>query len=81
MTSKILYSPAKVNLFLKVINQREDGFHNLQSLFTYINLYDEIKVSLHKDNKNQIIVNNPSIDCAADEDLIFMACKNNLWQS
>ena len=47
MTSKTLYSPAKINLFLKVINQREDGYHNLQSLFTYIDLYDEIKVSLH----------------------------------
>ena len=78
MTSKILYSPAKINLFLKVINQREDGYHNLQSLFTYIDLNDEIKVSLHKDNKNQIIVNNPSIDCPADEDLIFMACKKIL---
>jgi len=78
MTSKILYSPAKINLFLKVINQREDGYHNLQSLFTYIDLYDEIKVTLQKNSKNQIIVNNPSIDCPADEDLIFMACKKIL---
>jgi 4-diphosphocytidyl-2-C-methyl-D-erythritol kinase len=78
MTSKTLYSPAKINLFLKVINQREDGYHNLQSLFTYIDLYDEIKVTLQKNSKNQIIVNNPSIDCPADEDLIFMACKKFL---
>ena len=48
MTSKIFYSPAKINLFLKVINKRKDGYHNLQSLFTYIDLYDEIRQSRAK---------------------------------
>jgi len=75
MTSKIFYSPAKINLFLKVINKRKDGYHNLQSLFTYIDLYDEIKITLKRDNKNLIKINNPSINCPTDEDLIFKACK------
>ena len=34
-------SPAKLNLFLKIINKREDGYHNLRSGITLINLYDE----------------------------------------
>jgi len=37
-------SPAKLNLFLKIINKREDGYHNLRSGVTLINLYDEITV-------------------------------------
>ena len=78
MTSKIYHSPAKINLFLRVISKREDGYHNLQSLFTFINLYDEIKITLRKDNKNQIIVNNPTIDCPKDEDLILKACQSIL---
>ena len=36
------FSPAKLNLFLKIINKREDGFHNIRSGITLINLYDEV---------------------------------------
>jgi 4-diphosphocytidyl-2-C-methyl-D-erythritol kinase len=36
--------PAKINLFLKIINQRSDGFHNLLSVITKINLYDYLSV-------------------------------------
>jgi len=35
-------SPAKINLFLKIINKRKDGFHNIRSGITFINLYDEV---------------------------------------
>ena len=35
-------SPAKVNLFLKVLSKREDGFHNLCSLMQAVNIFDEI---------------------------------------
>ena len=36
------FAPAKLNLFLKIINKRDDGYHNLRSGVTFINLYDEI---------------------------------------
>ena len=35
-------SPAKLNLFLKIVNKRDDGYHNLRSGITLINLYDEV---------------------------------------
>ena len=35
-------SPAKINLFLKIVSKREDGYHNLRSGITLINLYDEV---------------------------------------
>jgi 4-diphosphocytidyl-2-C-methyl-D-erythritol kinase len=37
-------SPAKINLFLKVLNTRDDGFHDLSSLMILINIFDEIFV-------------------------------------
>ena len=37
-------SPAKINLFLKIINRREDGFHNIRTGVTFIDLYDEVVV-------------------------------------
>ena len=38
----ILKSPAKINLFLRIIERRPDGFHNLASLFQAIDLYDTL---------------------------------------
>ena len=37
-------SPAKINLFLKVKDLRADGYHNLESLMAFLNIYDEIAV-------------------------------------
>ncbi len=41
-----LQAPAKVNLFLKVINKRKDGYHDIFSLMAPITLFDEITISL-----------------------------------
>lgn len=35
-----LFSPAKINLFLRVLRKREDGYHDLASLFQAIDLGD-----------------------------------------
>lgn len=39
-------APAKVNLFLKVLNKREDGYHNLQTLFHFLDLNDFLEFKL-----------------------------------
>lgn len=35
-------SPAKINIGLNIIRKREDGFHDLETIFYPLNLYDEI---------------------------------------
>lgn len=45
-----IFSPAKINLFLAITGKREDGFHELYSLFSRINLYDRILLKLDQDN-------------------------------
>ena len=35
-------APAKLNLHLQVIAKRNDGFHDLRTLFSFINLYDQL---------------------------------------
>ena len=39
-------APAKINLFLEVLNKREDGFHNINSLFQAISIYDRLLFEL-----------------------------------
>jgi 4-diphosphocytidyl-2-C-methyl-D-erythritol kinase len=38
----ILHTPAKINLHLKVLNRRQDGYHNILSLMQMIGLYDTL---------------------------------------
>ena len=45
------FAPAKINLFLKILSKRADGYHCLQSAFQLIDLYDEIYFKKRKDNK------------------------------
>lgn len=40
------FSPAKINLFLRVVRRREDGFHDLASLFHVIDLGDDMDIEL-----------------------------------
>lgn len=35
-------APAKLNLFLQVLRKRPDGFHDINSLFQAVSLYDEL---------------------------------------
>ena len=40
MESFVIKSPCKVNLGLKILNQRKDGYHNILSIFIRLDLYD-----------------------------------------
>src|SRR5574344_357128 len=41
-----VFAPAKINLGLKVLPVRSDGYHNIESIFTTVCLGDEINVAL-----------------------------------
>ena len=42
MTILRVPSPAKLNLFLHIVGRRDNGYHELQSIFQLIDLYDWI---------------------------------------
>lgn len=46
-----LRSPAKINLFLRIIDKRPDGFHNLASLFQAIDLCDILHFSVRAEDR------------------------------
>lgn len=41
-----LDSYAKINVGLKIVSKREDGFHNIQTIFYPVKLHDEIHISI-----------------------------------
>jgi len=40
-----LSAPAKVNLFLRVLGKRKDGYHSIETVFHAVGLFDEIRLS------------------------------------
>jgi len=44
-SSLTLKAPAKINLFLKVLNRRPDGYHEIESLMQKIKLFDILHLS------------------------------------
>ena len=53
-------TPAKVNLGLYILGKREDGFHELETLFQMVNWCDEIKIECLGDGLD-LICNQPDI--------------------
>lgn len=53
-------TPAKVNLTLEILNRREDGFHNIQSIMQAISLYDFLSFELENYNGIEITLNGNS---------------------
>jgi 4-diphosphocytidyl-2-C-methyl-D-erythritol kinase len=56
-----VFSPAKINCFLYVTGKRDDGYHELASLMTYLELYDEIEIEETKNNKIEVVCDHPFV--------------------
>jgi 4-diphosphocytidyl-2-C-methyl-D-erythritol kinase len=64
-------APAKINLFLHILGQREDGYHLLQSAIQFIDLCDELTFSPRTDNS--IFCKNSNSSITQQEDLCVKA--------
>jgi 4-diphosphocytidyl-2-C-methyl-D-erythritol kinase len=53
------FSPAKINLFFKVLGKREDGFHEIYSIMQTVSLFDEITIT--KSTSDKITTDHPTI--------------------
>ena len=42
----VIKAPAKLNLFLRILGQKNNGYHIIRTGITFINLYDVINISL-----------------------------------
>ena len=42
----LFYSPAKINLYLRVLSRRADGYHEIASLIQAVSLFDELSIKI-----------------------------------
>lgn len=68
----LVKSPAKLNLMLHITSQRKDGYHNLQTVFQFIDLNDEMTFTRTKTGIRRISGNEQVTE---EEDLIIKAAR------
>ncbi|MGB7799899.1 4-(cytidine 5'-diphospho)-2-C-methyl-D-erythritol kinase [Buttiauxella sp.] len=66
-------SPAKLNLFLYITGRREDGYHNLQTLFQFLDYGDTLIIEPRNDG--QIRLSTPVEGVPDEENLIVRAAR------
>ena len=68
------YAPAKINLFLDVIRKREDGYHDLGTVFQTVDAGDTVEATLRDDGEIHLTYNEPQ-NYPLESDLVFKAAK------
>lgn len=66
-------APAKLNLFLQITGKREDGYHNLQTVFQFLDLTDRLRFVVRNDGK--IVRKTDHEGVKPDDDLVIKAAK------
>ena len=66
-------SPAKLNLFLHVVGQRANGYHELQSIFQFIDRCDTLNIRVT--DSNDIVLLTPIQGVESEDNLIIKAAK------
>ncbi|MCI5207945.1 MAG: 4-(cytidine 5'-diphospho)-2-C-methyl-D-erythritol kinase [Candidatus Electrothrix sp. ATG2] len=67
-TQLTLLAPAKINLTLKILGKREDGYHELETLMQKVSLFDELELSLT--SEPGITIHCPNADLPEDKNNI-----------
>lgn len=71
MNNLVWPAPAKLNLMLHITGQREDGYHELQTVFQFIDFSDELEFKLRSDDI--ILRHCDDFEVPENEDIIIAA--------
>ena len=75
MASLHLKSYAKVNLRLEILKRREDGYHELRTIFQKISLHDILRFSLKKEKGISIVADHPKLPLGK-KNLVYAATQS-----
>ena len=71
MNKQLWPAPAKLNLMLHITGRREDGYHELQTVFQFIDFADALEFKLRSDG--QITRHCEDFEVPEQEDIIIRA--------
>jgi len=66
-------SPAKLNLFLHIVGQRDDGYHELETVFQFLEHGDTLSIKVNQNSKINLLT--PIAGVNNDDNLIIKAAK------
>jgi len=71
----LVRAPAKINLSLLIAGKRPDGFHELETIMTKVNWYDEILIETGLKSGIELVCQGPHWAPEGQENLIYQATK------
>ncbi len=66
-------APAKINLFLHITGQRDNGYHDLQTLFQFLDWHDELAYRVRDDGELRLQTSNAELQ--SDDNLVIRAAR------
>jgi 4-diphosphocytidyl-2-C-methyl-D-erythritol kinase len=74
MKSLRVITPAKINLFLRVLSRRPYGYHNIETIFQAIGLFDELEISIGLSKNSLEVPGHPDLETSENLVLKALAC-------
>ena len=72
----IYFPTCKINIGLNIIEKRQDGFHNIETLFYPISLNDALEIRPKDNGKTSLVVSGLSIDTKTVDDNLCIKAYN-----
>jgi len=71
-------APAKINLGLRVLNRRSDGYHEVRTVFQTISLADQLTVTYDRRSNGEVALECDEASLAAKDNLVVRATESLL---
>ena len=68
------HAPAKINLSLRVLGRRADGFHDLESLMCPVSVFDTLDVTRRAEGGLEFVCDDATLP-AGDDNLVVRAAR------
>jgi len=69
----LLKANAKINLYLDIVGKRPDGYHNIETVFQEIEIYDELQIVAENSSQNNFNLSCNNSELATDENILKKA--------
>jgi 4-diphosphocytidyl-2-C-methyl-D-erythritol kinase len=69
----LVWAPAKVNLYLEVLRQRDDGYHDIETAMVAVRLYDTLAFREENSGKIELTCTDPTLTTGNDNLIVRAA--------